>query len=333
MPSSLNNLNNTEMPSMTDRRNKRGQRLCAAATTDGRPCDQPIARPGQQVCHFHAGQAIPANLSQAKVAIATFDQEQYFAAAELFPNTLSGRDPDAHIRAIQQFAQQLYERGVHPQYVFIDLAKYVDWCRTRGLPVDSSASRAQYAAESAQRGDGLPYRPDQPLWPLGVTMIALRSELGPQLPAGVQSPLVRQFAHNLTRFMGAREGRYRTVVAASRYRTCDYAQLWQYFSRAVGSQDDLMFDDAFLSVSDTMRHEGQTLYITGYGHHDHVKTVCGLAAVGHGLAGIEHLGDKQHTIRVFDISPQRCDPVPVDITQQLLDLPDAPEARCGWAHD
>jgi len=26
-------------------------------------------------------------------------------------------------------------------------------------------------------------------------------------------------------------------------------------------------------------------------------------------------------------------PVPVDITQQLLDLPDAPEVRCGWAHD
>jgi len=37
-----------------NRYNRRGQRLCAAATTDGRPCDQPIARPGQQVCHFHA---------------------------------------------------------------------------------------------------------------------------------------------------------------------------------------------------------------------------------------------------------------------------------------
>jgi len=37
-----------------NRYNRRGQRLCAAATTDGRPCSQPIARPGQQVCHFHA---------------------------------------------------------------------------------------------------------------------------------------------------------------------------------------------------------------------------------------------------------------------------------------
>jgi len=180
-------------------------------------------------------------------------------------------------------------------------------CRARGLPVDSSASRAQYAAESVQLGDGLPYYPDQPLWPLGVTMIALRSELGPQLSASVQSPLVRQFVHNLTQFVGTREGRYRTVVVASRYRTCDYAQLWQYFSQAVGSQNDLMFDDAFLSVSDTVRHEGQTLYVTDYGQHDPVKTVCGLAAVGHGLAGIEYLGDKQRTIRVFDISPQRCD--------------------------
>lgn len=45
-----------------NRRNPRGQRLCAAATADGRPCDQPIARPGQQVCHFHVRWTpLPAN--------------------------------------------------------------------------------------------------------------------------------------------------------------------------------------------------------------------------------------------------------------------------------
>lgn len=56
----------------------------------------------------------------------------------------------------------------------------------------------------------MPYSPDQPLWPLGVTAMVLRSELGEELDE--PGPVVEAFIDHFTDLVLSQEGRYRSVV-------------------------------------------------------------------------------------------------------------------------
>jgi hypothetical protein len=263
-----------------------------------------------------------------QLAIAVLDQECCGEASDLFPTSFDWRDPDEYLAQQEAFAREITESGGEAFYAFIEPADYVEWCREQGRDVDSQASRAAFAGVILGEGDAIPYSPDQPLWPIGVTSMVLRSELGAELDE--PGDHVEAFLERFADLVLSQEGRYRSVVTASRYRVHDEAELWQHFAAAITSQTTLTFCDEYLSLTDRIEHRGDTVHSTDHGDHNPFEAVLSLAAVGHGVVGLEHRNGEEFSFRAFEVTHSGAVPVPADVLGRRLGTPDAPSLRSGW---
>ncbi|MHB8318060.1 MAG: hypothetical protein ACYDEP_02340 [Acidimicrobiales bacterium] len=258
------------------------------------------------------------------------DQEVCSLAGDLFPTSFDWTNADVYLQHQEDFAREVTKSGGTVSYVFIDPLEYVDWCREVNVPVDSQASRAAFAGVMSADGDAIPYSPEQPLWPMGVTAMVIRSELGGLLSPDPMDSQQSHFIDQYTDLIVAVNGRYRSIVTASRYAVHDEDELWQHFAAAVTSQTTLTFCDDYLSVMDHVENRNEKLTLSNYGNHNPWEAVLSLARVGHGIVGIEHRHNADFTFRAFDITPAGITPVDVETLGRRLRTPGAPSLRSGW---
>lgn len=265
-----------------------------------------------------------------QIAVAVLDQEAFTMTGELFPTSFKWQDPDAYLQDLEQLAETIAGGGGEAFYAFIDPYEYVEWCRQRDLPVDSQHSRAAHAQELLTQGEAVPYSPDQPLWPIGVTAIVLRSQLASCLSVADTKPHLQELLHDYSSYITARPGRYRCIVTASRYVAHNETELWQHFAAAVKGLATLTFCDDYISVNTSIENRDGIVYVQNYGTHDPFETVTNLAGVGHGIIGIESRHGQDLNFRAFEITGDGYHPMPVDTLGRRLGAPGAPSLRHGW---
>ncbi|MHB1762660.1 MAG: hypothetical protein ACYCS4_07975 [Acidimicrobiales bacterium] len=251
-------------------------------------------------------------------------------AKELFPSSFDWDDPDEYLLVVESGAREIAERGGTPYYVFVDPIEYVEWCREVGAVVDSQQSRAGFAAAVLGEGDAIPYDPDQPLWPMGITSMVLRSELGSELAFDDAGSQTEAFIDRYTDILVTTPGRWRSIVTASRYRVHDETELWQHFASAVRSQTVLTFCDDYVSVTNEITNRDKHIRLPHYGDHNPLEAALALAELGHGVIGVEHRHGPDFSFRAFEVTPTGYRPVPPDVLGRRLGTPGAPSLRCGW---
>ena len=179
----------------------------------------------------------------------------------------------------------------------------------------------------------IPFDPDQPLWPMGVVSLALRSELGLDLDPTEVDPHFVAFIDHYGDFVLEHQGQHRCIATASRLYDHREIELWQHFRDPVTSKTTLTFCDGYLSITTSVKNRGKQLYVPNWGNHDPIEVVLPLASVGHGMVGVEHRNGADFTFRAFEITPEGYEPVPVDQLGRRLGTPDAPSLRYGWNDD
>jgi hypothetical protein len=270
---------------------------------------------------------------QTAVAVPVLDHETCVNAREIWPTSWDFDDPDEYLQSIEGLAGELARKGAVPYYVFIDPDEYVEWCRSTGHPVGSSSTRSLYAGAHLREGDAVPYSPGQPLWPMGVVSMVLRSELGDQVPLRTsETSALDELIDRYTDFLVATPGTYRSVVTASRFADHDEAELWGHFRAAVLAQATLTHCAEYLSVQERIENDGGKVLVPRHGAYNPTEALLSLAAAGHGIFGIEHRnGNDEMTFRAWSISRRGgAEPVGPSELGERLGTPGAPSLRSGW---
>jgi len=266
------------------------------------------------------------------VAVPVLDHETCVNAREIWPTSWGFDDPDEYLRGVERLVGELAKKGTAPYYVFIDPDEYVEWCRSTDYPVDSSTTRSLYAGALLREGDAIPYSPSQPLWPLSVASMVLRSELGDQVSFRTsENPALYELIDRYTDFLVATPGTSRSVVTASRFADHDGAELWGHFRAAVLSQVTLTHCAEYLSVQERIENNDGGVLVPDHGHYNPTEALLSLAGVGHGIFGIEHRDGDEMTFRAWSIS-RKGGAEPVEPTELggRLGTPGAPSLRSGW---
>lgn len=234
-----------------------------------------------------------------EVAVAVVDHETCVRGKDTWPTSWTWTDPDTYLTQVEELAAGLADQGAAPVYCFIDPAEYVEWCRETGHEVDSSDTRAIYAGQLAQSGEGIPYDPAQPLWPIGVTSMVVRSEV--EVDGSTSGPVL-EFIRMFIDLVVQHPGTWRTIVTASRFHDHDQTEMWAHFQAAVDSRGKITFCGEYLSAQETIRHHNRRLHIPDHGDPHPMEVLLRLAAGGHGIAGIEHRDGDAFTFRAWNVT-------------------------------
>ena len=264
------------------------------------------------------------------VAVAVLDQETCAGAADIWPMSFEFDNPDIYLTHVEDMTREIADSGGYPFYVFIDPAEYVEWCRSEGQPVDSAHSRVEYASTVVEEGGGIPYDPDQPLWPLGIANMVFNSDLGSDIPeAGLKLP--GKIAEHFTNWVVAVPGTYRAVVTASRYAEHNEDELWRHFRSAIMDNVGLTHCDDYLSVQTVTVHRDNEMRVPNYGRFDPVEQLLHMSIVGHGIFGVEHRAGRDMTFRAWNVNKHgRLESVDTEVLGRYLGTPGAPSLRSGW---
>jgi len=266
------------------------------------------------------------------VAVAVLDHEVFELAPELFPTTFDWEDPEDYLAFMEEQIEAIAESGDMPWIVFIDPVDYLEWCEDENIPVDSSQSRAGYAAAVFAEGYAMPYESTDRLWSLSVLSMAVSSDVWEDTEDDEFS-FFDDWIDQYTDFVLTAEGRYRTIATASRLRVRDDTVLWQHFRDAVKSQVRLTYCPDYLSVVDIWRHEHNTLFVDDYGNVDPIVTILQLSMYGHGIVGIEHRDGDAFTFRAFEFDRNGWRAIPTSVLGNRLGTPNAPSLRYGFEFD
>jgi len=276
-----------------------------------------------------------------QVGIAALDQESFLNALDdgTWPfdaNPSFGRDPDAYLRDLQLFAQQVTDGGGSALIVFVHPAEYVDWCRQNGCLPGQQTAAATYIDERLEADDALLYSQGMSLVNLGVTAMAIRSEVycgEPTDPlweqARTQADLIMD---RIVGWVAHIPGEYRVVVTANRYADHNKHGLWEHFRGILADPAGTLHHCGdFLSVRcQVSQQQGSVTSQTGDGT---IPILLRLAAMSHGLLGVEHRpAADPPTLRCWQItSPQGAQQVePNELAQHLDSWDHVPLLRSDW---
>lgn len=260
-----------------------------------------------------------------RVPIAVLDQEIYANSKEIFRFSMERKDTTTYFHDLEDQARSFERTGCKVFFVFIDPVKYVAWCEAKEIKTDAGKSRTKYAEEALASGRALPYNSKQGLWTMGVWSIANRTRLN-SMPTVVDKDAIEDAKYTAKYLMETAEknltGNSRYLATACRTSQFDEDDLWQHFSGALASGDNLVIEDGYISSADGGDvSEEISISRSPWWIESPLMPVLMLGALGHGFVAAVSCETPSSVPQVFEIGPHGWREVPsVTVTERLTTL-------------
>lgn len=244
------------------------------------------------------------------VSLALVNHENYYQMRELAPSLWTWRPdgPDSYLVEHERMLASIRQCNpdVEIQICWVDLAEYVEWCRSGAHDVDSVDSWSAYGGAMSGGASDL-FDEGDSLWAMSVRDMVYRSEAFTDSNDSLLGPALGGFDYlrdRLTAWLEAEGGDFRVTAVASRWSDCDEDAMWRHFRSALTSPATMWHCDEFLSVaerplgarSDHYGPVGREPVIDAFGD------IVVLAGHSSGIVGVEHAHCGSRTLRAFDIS-------------------------------